>query len=413
MAKSKARSAKPKRPSSRSKKRSPKPVTTTAEPVLALPAQAISLLEQVDVPSPAPRLRDLVPQGLALAWAAGALLVAAALLQNISAFQADTLQPLAAQVRDSAAFSQLRTLSTAVVNLQNRQDNDDVSLVSAAPLDQLLSNIKIDLESDSTKTARQEMATLKQQLSDDQAKLAAAEAAAQAAAVAAAAAKAEAAAAARVTIAPSFNVPILIYHKPPSDFAAQMAILVQRNYTSITLDSLVAAMNGHGSLPAKPVIITFDDGFSDQEDAVPVLEQHQLRATFFIIDGGQASNYCIGANRIPQSCGDSYLTWDQVRQLDQNPLFTIASHTVDHLDLAQQSEDVQRFQIFTGKQELEQEIGHSVDDFAYPYGDYNATTLSMLQQAGFVAAVTTTPSTEQTAAGALTLGRIRDTYNLP
>jgi peptidoglycan/xylan/chitin deacetylase (PgdA/CDA1 family) len=211
----------------------------------------------------------------------------------------------------------------------------------------------------------------------------------------------------------SANVPILIYHKPPPDFDTQMAILQQRGYTTITLDQMAAAMQGHGDLPTKPVIITFDDGFEAQQAAVPYLESHRLKATFFIIDGGAASDYCIGANRTNASCGDAYMHWDEIRQLDHNPLFTIGSHTVDHLDLAAQTPAVQWFEIDEGKLELQQELGHSVDDFAYPDGGYTATTLALVRQAGFVAAVTTDPGTIQSASGLLTLSRIRSTYALP
>jgi len=209
------------------------------------------------------------------------------------------------------------------------------------------------------------------------------------------------------------NVPILIYHKPPTDFDTQMGILQQRGYTTITIDEMVAAMQGHGNLPAKPVIITFDDGFEAQQTAVPYLEAHHLKATFFIIDGGAASNYCIGANRTNASCGDAYMHWNEIQQLSRNPLFTIGSHTVDHLDLAEQTAAVQWFQIDQGKLELEHEIGHSVDDFAYPDGGYTATTLALVHQAGFAAAVTTNPGTIQSASGLLTLSRIRSTYDLP
>ena len=58
-----------------------------------------------------------------------------------------------------------------------------------------------------------------------------------------------------------YQVPILLYHKPPTDFEHQLQILRQRNYTTITFAQLAAAFNG-ASLPAKPVIITFDDGFA-------------------------------------------------------------------------------------------------------------------------------------------------------
>ena len=43
-------------------------------------------------------------------------------------------------------------------------------------------------------------------------------------------------------------------------------------------------------------------------------------------------------------------------------------------------------QIYTSKQILEKQLGAAVDEFAYPYGSYNATTASIVRLAGYKAA---------------------------
>ena len=216
-----------------------------------------------------------------------------------------------------------------------------------------------------------------------------------------------------------FQVPILIYHKTPVDFEQQLIVLRQRGYTSITPSQLVAAWGGAG-LPVKPVIITFDDGFADQMNAYALLVKYQTKATFYIIDGGPSSNWCIGASRryndpsqSASGCGDAYLNWDQIRQLDASGLITIGSHTIDHSDLPTLTADQQRHEIIDGKAELERELGHGVSDFAYPYGDYNATTIAIVKQAGFTTAVTTALGTLQSTDNRYNLTRIRSTNDLP
>lgn len=52
-----------------------------------------------------------------------------------------------------------------------------------------------------------------------------------------------------------------------------------------------AQLNGQGRLPARPLCITFDDGYADNcEVAMPILQRHGLHATFFVttdyLDGG-------------------------------------------------------------------------------------------------------------------------------
>ncbi len=84
-------------------------------------------------------------------------------------------------------------------------------------------------------------------------------------------------------------VPILMYHligNPPagepypdlfvslSDFVAQMRYLEAHGYTAVTLTRLVAFWHGIGRLPARPVVLTFDDGYrSDWLVAAPILQR--------------------------------------------------------------------------------------------------------------------------------------------
>src|SRR5947207_2534839 len=96
------------------------------------------------------------------------------------------------------------------------------------------------------------------------------------------------------------KVPILMYHQvspnPPGPFrkytvnprafAPQMNWLAHAHYTPITFDALLSYRGGAGSLPAKPIIITFDDGFRDCFTyAVPILKAQGFTAVFFLVAG--------------------------------------------------------------------------------------------------------------------------------
>ena len=214
---------------------------------------------------------------------------------------------------------------------------------------------------------------------------------------------------------PAAFVPIVMYHDPPGNLNEQLSYLAGHGYTSVDMDQVAAALAGGPRLPAKPVVITFDDGFASQWQALPLLERYSMKATFYIIDGGSGSAWHIGAGRRlpdPQG-GPGYLNWEQVRQIDQNPLFTIGSHTVDHLNLADQNADTQRFEIIQGKQQLEAQLGHPVRTFAYPYGAFNAASVALVRDAGFSTAVTTEDGTDQMPGDQLVLHRIRSTLTLP
>lgn len=216
------------------------------------------------------------------------------------------------------------------------------------------------------------------------------------------------------------EVPIVFYHHPPPDFEEQLQYLEQTGRTVVDLDTVAAALAGQATLPAKPVVITFDDGFADQMEVYEVLQRHQMKATFYIINGGEASQWCIGAGRRygdalqPRAgCGDSYLTWNQIRQLDRSGLITIASHTINHPNLASLTRAQQQYEIAQGKADLERQLGHAVHHFAYPYGAYSVETTELVRAAGYWTAVTTQPGTYQPAGSLFELRRVRSTWELP
>jgi peptidoglycan/xylan/chitin deacetylase (PgdA/CDA1 family) len=70
---------------------------------------------------------------------------------------------------------------------------------------------------------------------------------------------------------------------PPSEFAEQMRALKSRGYEVLNLEQVGAAVRG-GTLPARFLALTFDDGYVDNLTcAAPILAEHSLPATFFIV----------------------------------------------------------------------------------------------------------------------------------
>ena len=183
---------------------------------------------------------------------------------------------------------------------------------------------------------------------------------------------------------PCRNIPILMYHHigdkqnwlyvRPEIFRQQMDYLLGKGYTTVTLPQIVAALNSGASLPAKPVVLTFDDGYRDFfTSAFPILRERNLKATVFVIT--QLVD------------GEDYLTWEQLREIKESGLITIGDHTLSHKDLAVLAEEEIRSQILDAKNILEANLGGKVEVFAYPYGDSNNKVTKVLQEGGFLAAV--------------------------
>jgi len=204
-------------------------------------------------------------------------------------------------------------------------------------------------------------------------------------------------------------VPILMYHyvRPlpgnddplgqrlsvsPEMFAAQMDWLAQHGYTPITLADLAAIRSGEMPAPARPIVLTFDDGYRDfYENAWPILRGHRFRATVFVITGS------VGR--------PAYLTWGMIRELDRSGLIEIGGHTVHHTDLTQIADPTA--EIEDCARELQRELGHPVRSFAYPAGKFDARVEAATRAADFTLAVTTRPGWATPDDDPLALPRVR------
>jgi peptidoglycan/xylan/chitin deacetylase (PgdA/CDA1 family) len=187
-------------------------------------------------------------------------------------------------------------------------------------------------------------------------------------------------------IAARANVPILCYHQirqlsasdaakdrtyivPPKVLDAQLATLERAGFVSVSAGDVAAHMAEGKPLPPKPVLLTFDDASAGQYTrALPILRRHGFKATFFVM------TVVLGKH--------GWLTRAQLRALDREGM-EIAAHTWDHRAVPSYAEEDWRVQISEPKAELEAIIGHPVDAFAYPFGEWDAAAFGHLREAGF------------------------------
>jgi peptidoglycan/xylan/chitin deacetylase (PgdA/CDA1 family) len=315
-----------------------------------------------------------------------------------------------------ALKSQYAILAENVSTLEKRQTSMKSELVSNSVLQNMLSQVQLDAASGNYVQSKKDMVTTQTSINNWNLELSGGSS--QEPALAGTTLPADTSTA-DDSSADGLFLPIVLYHYTPPDFAQQLQYLVDNNYTTISMAQAYAGLNG-GPLPTKPVVITFDDGYENQMQAFALLMQFHMKATFYIINGGPASLWCIGAGRQyhlsiqpPGGCGDAYLTWDQVKELDKSGLITIGGHTIDHENLASLTPAQQEYEIDASKAGIEKEIGHTIYDFAYPYGAYDDETVDLVKQAGYRTAVTTLADNDQIPSEPFTLRRIRDTETLP
>jgi peptidoglycan/xylan/chitin deacetylase (PgdA/CDA1 family) len=208
----------------------------------------------------------------------------------------------------------------------------------------------------------------------------------------------------------TLRVPILMYHridlvKPtlppitqrltvdPTVFAAQMRWLKRHGFHAVTQLQLFEALEYGASLPSRPIMITFDDGYRDVlGKASPVLKRLAIPATAYVI-----------TDRI-SARDPSFLTWGNLRALEQRGI-TIGSHTVHHLELPSLTDAQVLAELRGSRTLLEQKLGHPVQWFAYPAGAEDTRVVALVRQTGYVLAVTTQPGSSQSGADPLTLHR--------
>jgi len=121
------------------------------------------------------------------------------------------------------------------------------------------------------------------------------------------------------------------------------------------------------------VVITFDDGYRDNEEvAAADLRKRGLTACFFIITG------FIGTDRVAwwdeeKGIKSEWMSWDSVRALREQG-FELGCHTVNHLDLGKVHGDEAQWEIEESKRKLEAETGEKIPYFSYPYGGIDQCT---------------------------------------
>jgi peptidoglycan/xylan/chitin deacetylase (PgdA/CDA1 family) len=93
-------------------------------------------------------------------------------------------------------------------------------------------------------------------------------------------------------------------------------------------------------------------------------------------------------------CRDLCLSWDELKPFAQDPLVTIAAHTITHCNLARQNAEIASQEMAVSRARIEEALQRPVVHLAYPYGDKNAAgarEFALARAAGFKTAVTTRP----------------------
>lgn len=189
-------------------------------------------------------------------------------------------------------------------------------------------------------------------------------------------------------------------------FRWQMAYLKYGGHQVISMQEAYQGLFLDGTLPPRPVVLTFDDGYQNfQEYAWPILQQYGYPATVYLVSNliGRRSDWFEFDPDAP------LMSEAHIKQLYAEGV-SFGSHTCSHCHLSKLTELEQRQEINESKERLENLIGTAITDFCYPYGDYNLQVRDLVEEAGYLSALTCIRGAANTASNPFEIPRKAISY---
>jgi peptidoglycan/xylan/chitin deacetylase (PgdA/CDA1 family) len=185
-------------------------------------------------------------------------------------------------------------------------------------------------------------------------------------------------------------VPILLYHSISADppdwistftvspvtFRTHLDVVVASGRQPITVSQFADGLQGKAELPARPVLITVDDGFADFADnAMPALTERKLPSTLYVTTGALAGE-------APESVLPPA---DMLRAADLPGLeaegVEIGAHSHTHRQMDLLSENQLADELSRSRDLLAETLGHPIRSFAYPHGYWRSRVLRLVDAA--------------------------------
>lgn len=179
---------------------------------------------------------------------------------------------------------------------------------------------------------------------------------------------------------------LLMYHRFGEDrypatsirveqFEAHIAYLQEHGFNVLPLPKIIDHFERGEPLPPRTVGITVDDAYrSAFEVARPLLEAANMPWTLFVT-----------TDQPDRRLGD-FMSWDDIRDLDADPLVTIGHHSGAHHHMPDHDSATNRHDTARASARFEAELGHVPDLYAYPFGEYSNAVLEVVQSFDFRAA---------------------------
>jgi len=157
-------------------------------------------------------------------------------------------------------------------------------------------------------------------------------------------------------------------------FRTQLEAVKRGGFHVVTLAALRAHLERGAPLPAKPLVLTFDDnGHGIYENAFPLLRKYGFPATLFV-----------HTNFVGKTTTKRHNTWDQLREMERSGLIEVQSLTANHPpDLRALSDAAVVHELRLSKFSLERRLGRPIYALVYPEDNYDERLARLASSNGY------------------------------
>lgn len=217
----------------------------------------------------------------------------------------------------------------------------------------------------------------------------------------------------KLTAADELELPIIMYHsilkepKKETQYVVSPALLEEdlkyiekRGYTPVFMQEVIDFVSNKGSLPEKPIVITFDDGYyNNYYYAHPLLKKYDMKAVISIV-GRMTDEF---SNHPDENPSYAHVTWDDILEMHLSGCWEIQNHSYDcHsydsrngvCQVSGETNDHYKSFLTSDLCHLQDKIayvtGVTPNTFTYPFGAFDEATDDILKEIGFDATLSCT-----------------------
>lgn len=184
----------------------------------------------------------------------------------------------------------------------------------------------------------------------------------------------------------------------PQAFERDLSYLQNEGYQTVVMSDIIAYVRDGKSLPAKPIMITFDDGYyNNYLNVFPLLQKYQMKAVLSIIVGETDRYSELNENRENYS----HVTWEMVNEMIDSGYVEIQNHSYNLHKIngarrgisKKKGETTEQYLESVGEDlkkaqnRIEEMTGWRPNTFTYPFGSYSCDSQTLLEELGFAASL--------------------------